>query len=35
MYRADDVPEDAIRKVDFGEEVYRELTELPFSIKDP
>ena len=35
MYRADDVPEDAIGKVDFGEEVYRELTELPFAIRTP
>ena len=35
MYRADDVPEDAIGKVDMGEEVYRELTELPFPIRTP
>ena len=35
MYRADDVPEDAIGKVDMGEEVYRELTELPFAIRTP
>ena len=35
IYRADDVPESAVRKVDLGEEVYRELTELPFAIRTP
>ena len=35
MYRADDIPENLIGKVDLGEEVFRELTELPFAIRTP
>lgn len=35
MYRADDVPEDLVGKVDLGEDVYRELTGLPFAVRTP
>ena len=35
MYRADDVPKDAIGKVDMGEVIFRELTELPFALRTP
>lgn len=35
MYRAEDVPDHLIWKVDLGEEVYRELTELPFAVRTP
>jgi ubiquinone/menaquinone biosynthesis C-methylase UbiE len=35
MYRLTDVPEKLVAKVDEAEQVYRELTELPFSIRSP
>jgi ubiquinone/menaquinone biosynthesis C-methylase UbiE len=35
MYRADEVPEEVIAKVDEGEEVFREITELPFTLRSP
>ncbi len=33
MYRADQVPPDAVEKVDYGEQVFRELTDLPFTLR--
>ena len=35
MYRADDVPEEALTRVEEGEEVFREITELPFTLRSP
>lgn len=35
MYRADNVPEELVGKVDEGEEVFRELTGLPFRLRTP
>jgi len=35
MYRADDVPQEALAKVEEGEEVFREITELPFTLRSP
>jgi ubiquinone/menaquinone biosynthesis C-methylase UbiE len=35
MYRADDVPQEALARVEIGEEVFRELTELPFTLRGP
>jgi ubiquinone/menaquinone biosynthesis C-methylase UbiE len=35
MYRADEVPEEVIARVDEGEEVFREITELPFTLRSP
>jgi ubiquinone/menaquinone biosynthesis C-methylase UbiE len=35
MYRADEVPEEALTRVDEGEEVFREITELPFTLQSP
>jgi ubiquinone/menaquinone biosynthesis C-methylase UbiE len=35
MYRADDVPQDVLPKVEEGEEVFREMTELPFTLRSP
>jgi ubiquinone/menaquinone biosynthesis C-methylase UbiE len=33
MYRADEVPEEVLARVNEGEEVFRELTELPFTMR--
>ena len=33
MYRADDVPQEALARVEVGEEVFREITELPFTLR--
>ena len=35
MYRADHVPPEAIDRVDYGERVFRELTDLPFTLRSP
>jgi ubiquinone/menaquinone biosynthesis C-methylase UbiE len=35
MYRADDVPEEALDKVDMSEQVFRDLTDLPFRLRSP
>ena len=35
MFRADEIPADAKEKVDYGENVFKELTELPFSLRTP
>ena len=35
MYRADEVPQEALPKVEEGEEVFREMTELPFTLRSP
>lgn len=35
MYRADEVPEEALTRVKEGEEVFREITELPFTLRSP
>jgi ubiquinone/menaquinone biosynthesis C-methylase UbiE len=35
MYRADEVPEEALTRVEEGEEVFREITELPFTLRSP
>jgi ubiquinone/menaquinone biosynthesis C-methylase UbiE len=35
MFKADKIPAEAKDKVDYGEKVYKELTELPFSIRTP
>ena len=35
MYRADDVPPEALDRVNYGERVFRELTDLPFTIRSP
>jgi SAM-dependent methyltransferase len=35
MYRADEVPEEALARVEEGEEVFREITELPFTLRSP
>lgn len=35
MYRADYVPPEAIEKVDLSEQIFRELTRLPFSLRTP
>ncbi|MFC1802526.1 class I SAM-dependent methyltransferase [Thermoproteota archaeon] len=35
MYRDDNVPAEAVEKVDIGEKVFRELTELPFRLRTP
>lgn len=35
MYRADHVPPEAIERVDYGERVFRELTDLPFTLRSP
>jgi ubiquinone/menaquinone biosynthesis C-methylase UbiE len=35
MYRADDVPQEALHRVEEGEEVFREITELPFTLRSP
>jgi len=35
MYRADDVPQEVLPKVEEGEEVFREMTELPFTLRSP
>lgn len=35
MYRLANVPEEDLEKVNYAEEVFRELTELPFSIRSP
>jgi SAM-dependent methyltransferase len=35
MYRADHVPPEAIDRVDYGETVFRELTDLPFTLRSP
>jgi ubiquinone/menaquinone biosynthesis C-methylase UbiE len=35
MYRLGNVPEEDLEKVDYTEHVFRDLTELPFSIRSP
>ena len=35
MYRADEVPREALARVEEGEEVFREITELPFTMRSP
>ncbi len=35
MYRADRVPPEAVERVDYGERVFRELTDLPFTLRSP
>jgi ubiquinone/menaquinone biosynthesis C-methylase UbiE len=35
MYKADDVPPEALDRVNHGERVFRELTDLPFIIRSP
>ena len=35
MYRADDVPPEALDRVEYGERVFRELTDLPFTLRSP
>jgi len=35
MYRADHVPAEALDRVDYGERVFRELTDLPFTLRSP
>jgi ubiquinone/menaquinone biosynthesis C-methylase UbiE len=35
MYRADHVPPEAVERVDYGEQVFRELTDLPFTLRGP
>jgi len=35
MYRADDIPQEALSRVEEGEEVFREITELPFTMRSP
>lgn len=35
MYRADEVPQEAFHRVEEGEEVFREITELPFTLRSP
>jgi len=35
MYRADQVPPEAVERVDYGEQVFRELTDLPFTLRSP
>jgi len=35
MYRADEVPQEALARVEEGEEVFREITELPFTMRSP
>lgn len=35
MYRADEVPEEVLTRVEEGEEVFREITELPFALRGP
>ena len=35
MYRADHVPPEALDRVDYGERVFRELTDLPFTLRSP
>ena len=35
MYRADEVPQEALLRIEEGEEVFREITELPFTLRRP
>ena len=35
MYRADDVPPEALDRANHGERVFRELTDLPFTLRSP
>ena len=35
MYRAGDVPSELVERVDYAERVFRDLTELPFSLRSP
>ncbi len=35
MYRADQAPPEAVERVDYGEQVFRELTDLPFTLRSP
>lgn len=35
MFKADEIPSEAKEKVDYGENVFKELTELPFSLRTP
>lgn len=35
MYKADRVPPEAVERVDYGEQVFTELTDLPFTLRSP
>ncbi len=35
MYRADKVPQEVFSRVEEGEEIFREITELPFKLRSP
>ena len=35
MYKADNLPPEAMDRVNYGERVFRELTDLPFTIRSP
>jgi ubiquinone/menaquinone biosynthesis C-methylase UbiE len=35
MYRESNIPESLVGKVDYAEQVYRELTDLPFKLRSP
>ena len=35
MFKADEIPAEVREKVDYGENVFKELTELPFSLRTP
>ncbi len=35
MYKADHVPPEAVERVDYGERIFRELTDLPFTLRGP
>jgi ubiquinone/menaquinone biosynthesis C-methylase UbiE len=35
MYRSDHVPSEAVERVDYGEQIFRELTDLPFTLRSP
>ena len=35
MYKADNIPPEALDRVNYGEKVFRELTDLPFTLRSP
>jgi ubiquinone/menaquinone biosynthesis C-methylase UbiE len=35
MYRADEIPDKALIRVEEGEKIFREITELPFTLRSP
>lgn len=35
MYKVDEVPQEALPRVEEGEEIFREITELPFKLRGP